>query len=149
MTDEETGFSREYVENLRKEAAGWRTKYRDLETSHQSTAVEAELGRRGIKADPTWVNQTSGMTTNEAVEDLLARFPSLTPAEVVVPAPVAGPTPPKVQTPGQPNSNQVKDPKQGRSLTEIKGDPVARAALRDRYRALIQETSRQRDSLES
>lgn len=148
MTDnpEETGFSKEYVEKLRQEAASWRTKFRDLESQNTQSEVETELNKRGIKADPTWVKQSEGMTASDAVEDLVARYPHLVPAEPAAQTPIP-PTVPGVQAPVTTATGVPTDPAKGRSLEEIKKDPVARAQLRERYRQLLKQASRQVDSI--
>lgn len=157
MTDNNStgdGFSREYVEKLRSEAAGYRTQLRELEATQAQGAVATELANRGIKADPAWVTMGEGMTASDAVEDLLARYPHLATAQSSQPAPkapqpavAAAPLPtrfPSVQAPASANTNLPSNPSEGRSLSEIQKDPVARSQLRDRYRQLLQQGSRQR-----
>jgi hypothetical protein len=152
--DEKTDFSREYVEGLRQEAAGWRTKVRDLESQLKGNDIVLELARQGVAADPSWVQVGEGMTVETAVHDLVARYPHLkgqptnqTPTPVqdnrVVNRPLANT--PKAQQPGPAMTNVPVDPNKGMSLKEIKADPVARAQLRDRYRSLLKQASRQVD----
>lgn len=141
MAEEETGFSKEYVEKLRSEAAQWRTKYRDLESSTNTSQVQMELNKRGIKADPAWVKVTDEMSVSDAVENFAAQYPHLV-AEVETP--VVNTNVPRVDAPGSnSNTNVPSDKMKGRSLEEIKKDPVARAQVRERYRQLIQQSSRQ------
>lgn len=149
-----TGFSQEYVQKLRQEAAEWRTKYRDLETQTHTTQVETELVKRGIQADPSWVQVKEGMSVSDAVEDLVARFPHLAaaPVETKAPQDVALRTQdrkpmPKPITPSIQKTTTPADPMKGRSLKEIKDDPTSRAQLRDRYRQLIGEASRNKNPL--
>jgi hypothetical protein len=143
---EGTGFSQEYVEKLRKEAADWRTKYRDLESHQQSTEVQAEFARRGITADSSWVKLSEGMKVSDAVDDLVTRYPHLAPAQngnTNLPQPSLPTNTPQVLRGTTSNTNLPTNPTQGRSLTEIQKDPVARSQLRERYRQLIQQSSRQ------
>lgn len=145
----ETGFSREYVEKLRGEAAGYRTKLRELETAQATGSIEAELAKRGVKADPKWVEMGEGMSAHDAVENFVAQYPQLSTTQ----APANSQLPiqetnfkevPKVQSPANSNTNANSTPT-GRSLDEIKKDPTARSQLRDRYRQMLQQGSRQRD----
>lgn len=141
------GYSQEYVEKLRREAADWRTKYRDLESKTVYSSVEVELQKRGVKADPKWVEVNDGMSAADAVENFVAKYPHLMsgPTNTVEPQRPQKPNLPQAQGGGTPNTNLPSNPSQGRSLEEIKKDPVARSQLRDRYRQLIQQQSRQRD----
>lgn len=152
MTDENTGtgFSKEYVEKLRSEAAEWRVKYRQLEAGQE---VSAELARRGVKADPSWVKVEGDMSVKDAVDDLLARFPHLessgnqtttTHTQQNTQTNTRENRIPTTQMNSQNNTNVPSDPTRDRSLEEIKKDPKARAALRDQYRELLAQQGRQR-----
>lgn len=155
MSDEDTqndrtGFSREYVEKLRSEAAQWRTKYRQLEASSEITQ---EFSKRNITADPSWVKVKEGMTVSDAVDDLVAQYPHLASGnaqdntQTVHPEvfePRTNKSVPKAMSPQNQNTNTPKDPSKGRSLEEIKKDPVARSALRDNYRELLRQQSNQK-----
>lgn len=148
----ESGYSQEYVEKLRKEAADWRTKYRDLESHTASTQISTELAKRGIKAEPSWVQVGEGMSASDAVDNFAAQYPHLSgqqPSTPDQPTQQFTPRLPSVDTPGnQTNTNLPNDPTKGRSLQEIKKDPVARGQLRDRYRQMISQASRQLNPLE-
>lgn len=140
----ESGYSQEYVEKLRKEAAEWRTKFRELENKSVTSELQAELAKRGIKADPSWVKINEGMSASDAVENFAAQYPHLVGQQTQENQPRA----PRVEAPGNSsNSNLPTNPNQGRSLDEIKKDPVARSQLRDRYRQLIAQSSRQISSI--
>ena len=154
MSDEEKTFSLEYVQELRREAASYRTRTKELEAQY---GVMSELSNRGIKADPSWVRVKEGQTAKDAVDELVTQYPHLVVATQSAPAPVApaapvtqvhgGPTPkpaPPPVTPIGPQKDVSKLLKE-RNMEEIKKDPVARAALRDQYRAMLQSVSNQKD----
>ena len=142
-TDEK--FSRDYVEKLRKENAEWRTKFRDLEVQVTRGSIESELNKRNIKADPAWVKLDAGMDVVAAVDMFVEQYPHLSVGDNITPAPKK--TVPAAQGAGKPNTNVPSNPAQGRSLDEVKKDPVARSALRDKYRELIRQSSRQTETL--
>lgn len=155
----ESGYSQEYVEKLRREAADWRTKYRDLESGTMNDKISVELAKRGVQAEPSWVQVNDGMSAIDAVENFVAKYPHLvdqaptnntqeTPSNTEPPVrqPIA--RAPAAEPPGgKRNTNQSVNPQQGRALSEIKKDPVARGQLRDRYRQMLQEQSRQRSTI--
>lgn len=157
MSDNRSEFDADYVKKLREEAAGWRTKYRELEGQVAYTQVDAEFARRGIKADPSWVTVKEGQKISEAVDDLVKKHPYLAGTEPQKDAPVTTETPPQAgpirPTPPRPMTFQQTDTNapgadasgliRDRSFGEIKKDPVARAKLRDLYRGLIQQSSNQ------
>lgn len=157
MADENGGlegqksFSLEYVQELRQEAASYRTKCKKLEASG---LVMQELAARGIQADPSWINVTEGQTVGQAVDALVAKFPHLKvaqqPADQNVPA--TSPLTPTVKPltpPAQQSTQTVKTADQllaERNFAEIKKDPKARGALRDHYRELLRQQSHQREN---
>lgn len=147
----ENEFDAEYVKKLREEAAGWRTKYRELETQGLYKDVQVELANQGIKADPTWVEIKEGQSVTDAVKDLVSKHPNLAPVEVPT-VPVLSPTqdPHRVQAPHvmsvtHPKTEVPSNPLHERSVEEIKKDPVARSRLRDLYRAKLAASSNQPD----
>ncbi len=147
MSDENSpgGYSQEYVEKIRREAADWRIKYRDLESSTQDNEISTELAKRGIKAEPAWVDRGEGMSASDAVENFAAKYPQTVKTEV----PVATHTVPSTDTPGtKVNTNTPENTLKGRSLEEIRKDPVARSEVRARYRQLIQQASRQTNPID-
>lgn len=148
-------FSEEYVKKLREEAASWRTKCRELEAQQHMTQVEAELAKRGIQADPRWVSMEEGQTVGEAIDALVASYPSLQtktveepqgfdldfapePKPRVTPKPVA-PSAPQSTTPKPARVNRINS----RNIAEIRKDPQARAKVRDLYRSMLQRGSNQ------
>lgn len=153
--DTPTTFNREYVQELRQEAAKYRTEakelknqledYKSLEAQITSVRVENELMRRGVNADPSWVNLAEGQTPAEAVDNFLVKFPEFK-AGAEEPS-VEHKKVPKAISPN-PNKAAVPDGSPvgaigSRGLDEIKSDPMARDSLRDLYRDLLRTTSNQ------
>lgn len=139
-------FDAEYVQKLRDEAAKYRTKAKDLESSLKgkqdlesqltNLRVENELIRRGAKADPSWVPLEGFEDPTEAVDAFLERFPQLRGSEEPVPRPHED-VPPSL--PPEPSKANVPGPSPvgafgGRNLEEIKKDPKARDKLTRAYR---------------
>jgi hypothetical protein len=151
MTDEVkkdgegTGFSPEYVKELREENASWRIKVRDLEQKLVVNDVQTELMKRGVEADPSWVRMEKGQTVTEAVDSFLVKYPKLTMTE---PNPEITQEPKKVAKPMAPAQSKTTNagPKAGtlfagKTPKEIKEDPKGRAALRSQYRSLLAQQS--------
>ena len=146
-------FSLEYVQELRRENAQWRTKYKELEAQ---TSVLGELSSRGIKADPSWVKVAEGQSVSDAVDQMVAKYPHLvvTQEAVVEPPQVKAtretPTPEPIN-PAPPQTGPRTDTAtllKERNMAEIKKDPKARKALRDEYRELLRASSHQKDPLD-
>lgn len=149
-------FSEDYVKKLREENASWRTKCRELETQQHNSVVQVELAKRGIEANPDWVTVTEGQSVVDAVDALVASYPSLQKGEVTQDDPeVFDFTPeeprvkltPKPLSPSTPKSNIRKPVRDARITTrniqEIRKDPKARSKVRDAYRAMLQRGSNQ------
>lgn len=159
-------FDKEYVSNLRSEAAGWRTKTRELESQVaqlskldaevKAVRVENELIRRGINIDPTWVSVQENQTIGEAIDMFAEKWPHLVAtsqetveleeeSEVVEPKlsrkvpPAMPPNPNKANVPGP----QAKGSFGDRTMEEIKKDPRAKSQLTAQYRDLIRNSSHQ------
>ena len=142
-TNVSTGYSQEYVKELREEAASYRVKARDAETKYnelqtsvnQSNVVNdvnSEFTKRGITADPSWVKMEDGVTASVAVDKFLKDYPQFgtttQPAQPVI----------KGQAPISPTTKNTNIPNTVKSeLGAVKNDPVARASLREHYRALL------------
>lgn len=149
-------FNREYVQELRQEAAKYRTEakelksqleeFRSLDAQIKATRVENELIRRGIAADPGWIDMSEGQTPAEAVDNFLEKYPVFNGAseQSVERKPV-----PKAIGPNQNNISKESNVPSGtlgtRGLDEIKTDPMARDNLRDLYRDLLRTSSNQTD----
>jgi hypothetical protein len=149
-----TGFDAEYVKQLREEAASWRTKYRELEAQVADNSLTVELAKQGIKAEPSWVQVADGQSIAEAVAMFGERYPQLKMAEPSnsTPSPSDTVAPPRARTPKSvpptvPNTTvPAKAPADritSQNINEIKKDAVARAKLREQYRALLASTSNQ------
>jgi hypothetical protein len=153
-TQNGTGFSAEYVEQLRKENASWRKKVRELEAAHTVTEVGLELAKRGVEADPLWVKLEEGQSVQEAVESFIERYPRLvatngapmaheeSPTLRTAPTPL-NPSPKHVNTPGPSAGGSLAH----RSLEEIRKDPLARKALQEQYQEMLRASSHQVDHL--
>ncbi len=140
-----TGYSADYVKELRDENAGWRTKLRDTEAKlnelstkiknqELSNTVGKELEKRGVKADPTWIKMTEGETPEQAVDKFLKDYPQL----VQQTEDTFVPNPKRVPKPMEPNSHNTNVENTAKSeLDAIKQDPIARAKLRGLYRDLL------------
>lgn len=141
-------YSADYVKTLRDENASWRTKLRELEVKHAelenkikvdtvANTIGKELEKRGVKADPSWVKVSEGMTTEQAVDKFLKDYPHLVPKEEIT-------TSPKKQNinPMRPNSHDTNIENTAKSeLGAIKHDPIARSKVRDLYRGLLAQNS--------
>lgn len=150
-------FTAEYVRELREENSRWRTKVRDLETRQSASEVRSELDKRGIKADPSWVKVGNGQSAAEAVESFVGEYPHLmsvpeekNPGGSSVSTStqrVEGKKMPRPLNPGGSNTNAPgpSSTNSSRTMTEIKKDPVARANLREQYRAMLRHQSHQKD----
>jgi len=155
-----TGFSKDYVDTLRQEAAGWRTKYQEEVHKNATLEVGNVLAQRGIKAEPHWVERAQGLTAEQAVDAFLVKHPHLATTEVgdfkekdgtpggketATVTRKVGPKVPEAKTGGTPTGKA--DPAQAhpmesvRNLNEIKADPKARAAVAANYRELLAQGS--------
>jgi len=158
------GFSREYVKQLRDEAASWRVKYRELEARLGRFEVDRELLSRGIQADPKWVEIKEGQSVKEAVDEFAVKYPHLVKSNInnnqqPPPGPEGQPNQIDQGTRGQPKQTPSTLPPntrvstgehksthellQARKFNEIKKDPAARAQLRETYRSLLRIASNQ------
>ena len=147
LTDEKT-FSLEYVQELRKENASWRTKNRDMEikyaglqdqmsTMNTTATIANEFAKRGIKANPSWVTIEEGQAVDAAVDAFVLEYPQFGAVETVPPtlAPKAGrPSIPPVHKKDQ--QSNVPSPGE-RTTKELRDDPKARAQIRDQYRQML------------
>lgn len=145
-----TEFNEEYVKQLREENAKWRTKVRELEAQQHQVQVEAELVKRGIQADPGWVQMEEGQSVGEAIDALVAKYPSLQSKQVEEPLFDQEPEPKHVPKPMAPSNPRTNTPKPARTqritsrnIAEIRKDPKARAKVRDRYRQMLVKGSNQ------
>jgi hypothetical protein len=162
MSDLESpdSFDKDYVKSLRAEAAKYRTElkdvrseldqYKTLGTQINTVRIENELIRRGVTAQPEWVEFQEGLSPSQAVDNFLEKFPQF----------VGGVSEPEInvehkKVPKAISSNPNKASKESgvpsgtlgtRSLEEIKEDPMARNNIRDLYRDLLRTSSNQKDN---
>lgn len=139
-------FSPEYIRELREEAASWRTKFREAETSlstMKSTLdgmttgmeIEKELTTRGIKGiEPSWITLEKDKPVKDCVDKFLVDHP-----QFAIDAP---PVTHREQTVTRPMKTEKTNTNvQGvQNLDEaqtIKNDPIARAKLRSVYKQLL------------
>lgn len=140
-----TGFSQEYVQELRQEAAHWRTKSRDLEGKLSEytraeeeykivSTISEELKSKGIEGvEPHWVELSDGQTPSQAVDAFLKKHPKFA-SEQTEPQQRRSATPKPTGT-DQGNSNVSREINP--EYSQLKKDPVARERLRSQYRDLI------------
>lgn len=154
-------FDREYVKSLRQEAARYRTEakelkselesYRMLEAQINTVRVEAELTKRNVIADPSWIQLAEGQNPVEAVDNFLEKYPQFKTGQIESSIEdkesKSSKDVPKIISP---NSNKASNPSSvpagtlgNRDLKQIKDDPIARTNLRDLYRDLLNSSSNQ------
>lgn len=143
-----TGYSADYVKQLREEAASWRTKFRELETQQKTYTVQEELNKRGIKANAKWVDVQEGQSITEAVEAFTKEYPHLViqtntePTEPDNTKAIKKVIGPKPNTPPVTNINSTKSKdlntalKTG-SLNDIKNDPNLRKQTQQWYQSML------------
>jgi hypothetical protein len=146
--DQSTGYSAEYIKNLRDEAATWRTKLRETEAKvaeltatingeRIANTVGKELEKRGIKCDPSWVKMEEGQTPEKAVDKFLKDYPQLAQvAEVPIIPKNKNLRPMGANLPDSNIENTAKS-----ELDAIKKDPIAREKLRNLYRGLLAKSA--------
>lgn len=142
--NEEVTFSQEYVKELRDEAASTRRKLRELETQVRGKDISLEFAKRGITADPSWINIPEGISIPEAVDQFLSTF-KVEPATSAPQDKLPPKSYPAALQPERTHANASGPSAQGalggRTLDELKADPVARKAIQDKYRELIHGSS--------
>lgn len=143
-----TGYSKEYVANLREEAATWRTKLRETEAKveelsntikgeRQSNTVGRELERRGLKCNPDWVVVEEGSTPEKAVDKFLKDYPQFAQvAEIPIMPKNKNLRPMGANLPDSNIENTAKS-----ELEAIRKDPIARDKLRSLYRGLLAKSA--------
>lgn len=146
--EEKKEFTLEYVKELREESATWRKKFRELETKLAAGEVEKELMKRGVVAEPSWVQVAAEQSVSEAVDLFVEKYPHLVAQksegsdESAVEKPRSKSSAPmgagrsKTTVPGpKPEGKLYK------SIEEIKKDPKSREALKSQYRQLLAQSS--------
>lgn len=157
----ENTFSKDYVKQLRDEAAGWRTKFRELESTTKNQTVEIELANRGIKAKPSWVEIAEGQSIVEAVEAFIVENPQLSSKSEPEPKepssqvnvqrqivqknlrkiliPEHRQLTPPVNSTSNPEVKDLNKLLATRSLDDAKNDPKSREQIRDWYQSTLRE----------
>lgn len=147
-------FDADYVKGLRQEAAKYRNQSKDLRTELEgykgleaqisAIRIENEFMRRGVSAEPQWVQIQDGENPSDAVDKFLEKYPQFTNGsqEIKEDAEVEPTQIPKAMPPKPTNTHHAN---QTRSLDEIKEDPVARNNLTDLYRDLLKTSSNHKD----
>jgi hypothetical protein len=148
-------FDAEYVKSLRSEAAKYRNQTKELKSELEGfKGLEAQIGairienefiRRGITAEPSWVQVQEGESPSVAVDRFLEKYPQFSnggTVESVEESQVEPKTFPQAMPPKPTNtvhSNLTRD------LEDIKKDPAARNNLTDLYRDLLKTDSHHKD----
>lgn len=136
-----TGFSADYVKELRQENASWRQKVRDLEAQQTKHSVQVELLKKGINVNPSWVELQDGETPTAAVDRFIQEYPQFNTE------PTTTQDKPRIPTTMSPNTTQTNNRgnpplgSMGQEIDEIKKDPKARSSLRNHYRQLLAQSS--------
>lgn len=153
------GYSKEYISELRSEAAHWRTKFRETEKQLETYAqaeqeyilndkVSQHLEKKGIKdVDPTWVDVQDGQDVSDAVDSFLEKHPrfKVDPGEEAVPQLPQGDRVPGTHPPvpsQKPMATEQRNTNIGnytKDYATIKQDPIARTKLRELYRGLLSQ----------
>jgi len=147
MDNEAKQFDETYVKSLREEAAGYRTQvrdlksqledYRSLEGQIHTLKIENELYRRGIEADPSFIQLKPNQAVSEAVDNFLAKYPQFVPQIVQPteptpqPAEIPNTIPPQAGNANTPGARPVMFG--DRSIMDMAQDPVARQQITAMY----------------
>lgn len=133
-----TGYSREYIHELREEAAGYRTRLKDAETKlnelmqktqqdQTKATIQSVLEKNGVKVDPSWVKIEHGQNPEQAVDNFLKEYPQF-----------KGTTRKTTQQPQSPERKNTTVPSNfSPDYKAEKEDPVSRAKIRETYRSLL------------
>lgn len=141
-----SAFTTEYVKELREEAASWRTKYRDTERKYNeldkqvkeavtTSKIEQEINKRGLKINPSFIKLGDDKDPVKAVDSFLEEYPQF--AGESVKETVRREHVKPISTEKKNTNMTIKSD----SVMEVKNDPIARAKLRDHYRALMNRGS--------
>lgn len=150
-----TGYSADYVKELRDEAAGWRTKLRetedklnklqaDIDSKNKQNTIQDVLSKKGMTGiNPKWIEIGDGMTPEQAVDKFVKDYPHLftqKPSDDFTSKDTGTPRSNyRPMVPNYDNSNVENTDKS--ELKAIKKDPIARSKLRDHYRSLLNKSS--------
>jgi hypothetical protein len=137
------GYSPEYIKELREEAAGWRTKFRETETQLSSLKEELgtiekyskvldELDARGLEIEPSWLDVKDGEEISAAVDRFVQKYPQF--GGKPTSQPTTKPQPPERKNTNAPAFIDA-------DYSSVKKDPVARSKIRDMYRSMLTQGS--------
>ena len=133
------GYSREYVKELRDEAAGYRTRLRDAETKIGSleesitanvtkSTIASVLEKKSVKVNPDWITIGEGQNPEQAVDTFLKEYPQF----------AGESTQSSTQKPMSTEKKNTNVPSNiSPDYSAEKGDPIARAKSRENYRSLL------------
>lgn len=138
-----TGYSTEYVKELRDEAASWRTKLRDTENRLTSleadiaknvkvSTIKEELSKRNLNIDVDFIKLEQGDSASTAVDNFLKKYPQF--GEPTVSEPTRKPLPPNKRNTNAPAVINE-------DYAAVKKDPIARTKLRELYRSMLADRS--------
>lgn len=132
------GYSREYVHELREEAAGYRTRLKEAETKlneiieksqvdQTKTTIKSILEKKNVKVNPDWIKLEQGQNPEQAVDNFLKEYPQF-----------AGSTQSSTQKPMSPERKNTTVPTSfSPDYKAEKTDPVSRAKIREQYRNML------------
>ena len=143
-TSRASAFSPEYVKELREEAAGWRTKFRETETKLQDleenlnvavvvSKVKEEISKRGLKINPDFITLGEDGDPVKAVDTFLEEYPQFAVEPTTKHTQEVNRAKPSTSHKTNTNVNKA----QFGNIQDIKKDPIARAKLRDQYRSML------------
>ena len=135
---ESAGYSREYIHELREEAAGYRTRLKEAEAkitelsqnaqrNQTQTTLQSILEKKNVKVNPDWIKIEDGQNPEQAVDQFLKDYPQF-----------KGSTQPSTQRPMSPERKNTNVPSNfSPDYKAEKADPVSRSKIRDIYRAML------------
>ena len=134
-----TGYSAEYVKELRDEAASWRTKFRDTETKfktleesvtnlEKTNNLKAELTKRKLDIDIDLIKVEPGVKVDVAVDNFLKKYP-----QFGQPSPQESTRQPMIPERRNTNAPVIPDG----DVAAVRKDPMAREKLRELYRGML------------
>jgi len=147
-SNQNTGYSADYVKSLRDEAAGWRSKLRESEATiatMNTKTVESSIGSmletKGIKCDPSFIKVAEGQTIEQAVDKFATEYPQFkveATTEENNDNTNTNNTNIEAMNTRKENTNTNNRGSKPTDVAAVKKDPIARAKLRDQYRSMLQ-----------
>jgi hypothetical protein len=133
-----TGYSREYVHELREEAAGYRTRLKEAENKinelaqksqqdQTKTTLQSILEKKNVKVNPDWIKIENGQNPEQAVDNFLKEYPQF-----------ASSTQNSTQKPLSPERKNTNVPTSfSPDYKAEKSDPISRSKIREQYRNML------------